>query len=87
MPSTWQRHPRYFVSIALIIAATIYFLIPSQAPIQSISFGALVRDTGLPARLERAEQVYQKVVSDRKDMIRKYGPTPRHIHMYVRLPS
>lgn len=68
--------------MALIIMATIYLLIPSQSPIQSNSFAALVRDTGLPARLERAEQVYQKVISDRKDMIRKYGPTPRHIHMF-----
>lgn len=79
----WQRHPRYFLFMALIVMATIYFLIPSQSPIQSNSFAALVRDTGLPARLERAEQVYQKVISDRKDMIRKYGPTPRHIHMCV----
>jgi len=83
MPSSWQRHPRYFLFMALIVMATIYFLIPSQSPIQSSSFGALIRDTGLPARLERAEQVYQNVILDRKDMIRKYGPTPRHIHMCV----
>ncbi|KAL4078085.1 methyltransferase domain-containing protein [Scleroderma citrinum] len=82
MHSSWQRHPRYFLFMTLIIAATIYFLIPSQSPIRSNSFATLVRDTGLPARLERAEQVYQKVVSDRKDMIRKHGPTPRHIHMF-----
>ncbi|KAI6039099.1 methyltransferase domain-containing protein [Pisolithus marmoratus] len=82
MPSTWNRHPRYLLLIALVISATVYLLIPSQPSISSDSFASLVRDTSLPARLQRAERVYQKVISDRKDMIRKYGQTSRNIHMF-----
>ncbi|KAI5989787.1 methyltransferase domain-containing protein [Pisolithus orientalis] len=82
MPSSWNRHPRYLLLIALVISATVYLLIPSQPLVSSDSFASLIRDTSLPARLQRAERVYQNVVSDRKDMIRKYGPTSRHIHMF-----
>ncbi|KAI6115491.1 methyltransferase domain-containing protein [Pisolithus croceorrhizus] len=82
MPSSWNRHPRYLLLIALVISATVYLLLPSQSSTTSDSFASLVRDTRLPARLQRAERVYQKVISDRKDMIRKYGPTSRHIHMF-----
>lgn len=82
MPSSWQRHPRYFIFTALIILATIYFLVPSRSSIGWNLYAASIRDIRLPARLERAERVYQKVMSDRKEMIRRHGPTLRHIHMF-----
>jgi hypothetical protein len=83
MPSTWQRHPRYFIVVALIILATIYLANPYQHSVRPDSFAAYIRDNELPARLERAEGVYSKVIADRKEMIRKHGPTPRDILMYV----
>lgn len=84
MPAAWQRHPRYFILVALVISATIYLLNPGyQTPLRTDSYAAYIRDTELPARLERAERVYSKVVADRKEMIRKYGPTPRDIAMCV----
>ncbi|KIJ13012.1 hypothetical protein PAXINDRAFT_170900 [Paxillus involutus ATCC 200175] len=82
MPSTWQRHPRYFIVVALIILATIYLANPYQHSVRPDSFAAYIRDNELPARLERAEGVYSKVIADRKEMIRKHGPTPRDILMF-----
>ncbi|KAG1751869.1 hypothetical protein EDB19DRAFT_1674259, partial [Suillus lakei] len=42
-----------------------------------------IRDGTLPARLERAERVYQKVIASRKDLIQRYGTSSRDIVMYV----
>ncbi|KAF9219871.1 hypothetical protein BS17DRAFT_740073 [Gyrodon lividus] len=82
MPSAWQRHPRYFIFVALVILATIYILNPYQSPVRTDSYAAYIRDNELPARLARAEHVYSKMIAGRKEMIRKYGPTPRDILMF-----
>jgi hypothetical protein len=82
MPIVWQRHPRYFILVALVLTATIFLLNPYH-PHSTDSYAAYIRDSTLPARIERAERVYQKVIVDRKELIRKYGPTPRDIVMYV----
>ena len=67
----------------MVILTTIYLLNPYQSPLRSDSFEISMRDSELSARLERAERVYSKVVEDRREMIRKFGPTARDIFMYV----
>jgi hypothetical protein len=83
MPLVWQRHPRYFISVAMVILTTIYLLNPYQSPLRTDLYEISIRDSELPARLERAERVYSKVVGERKEMIQKFGPTARDILMYV----
>jgi hypothetical protein len=83
MPAVWQRHPRYFLLVALVLTATFLILNPYQPPPPTDSYAAYIRDSTLPARIERAERVYQKVIADRKELIQKYGPTSRDIVMYV----
>jgi len=83
MPAVWQRHPRYFVLVALVLTATFFLLNPYQSPSSADSYIAYIRDSTLPARIERAEKVYQKVIADRKDLIQKYGPSSRDIAMCV----
>ncbi|KAG9310826.1 hypothetical protein JVU11DRAFT_8679 [Chiua virens] len=82
MPSVWQRHPRYFISVAVVILTTIYLLNPYQSPLRSDLYEISTRDSGLSARLEHAEGVYSKILGDRKEMIRKFGPTARDIQMF-----
>ncbi|KIJ64219.1 hypothetical protein HYDPIDRAFT_112178 [Hydnomerulius pinastri MD-312] len=82
MPPAWQRHPRYFILVALVISATIYVLNPYQSPLRADSYAAYIRDNELPAKLQRADRVYSEVITSRKDMIRKFGPTPRDIVMF-----
>ncbi|KAG6377921.1 methyltransferase domain-containing protein [Boletus reticuloceps] len=81
MPLVWQRHPRYFISVAIVIITTIYLLNPYQS-LRTDLYEPSIRDSDLSARVERAEQVYSKMVSDRKEMIRKFGPTARDIQMF-----
>ncbi|KAF9241295.1 methyltransferase domain-containing protein [Melanogaster broomeanus] len=82
MPLVWHRHPRYFIFVALAMLTTIYMLNPYQSPLRTDSYAAYIRNNELPARLERAERVYSKTIADRKEMIRKFGPTPREILMF-----
>jgi len=82
MPSVWQRHPRYFIAVAMVILTTIYLLNPYQSPLRTDLYEISIRDSELPARLERAERVYSKGVGDRREMIQKFGPTARDILMF-----
>ncbi|OAX37470.1 hypothetical protein K503DRAFT_866852 [Rhizopogon vinicolor AM-OR11-026] len=82
MPAVWQRHPRYFLLVALVLTATFFLLGPYQSPPSTDSYAAYIRDSTLPARIERAEGVYQKTITDRKGLIQKYGPTSRDIAMF-----
>jgi len=83
MPAVWQRHPRYFFLVALVLSATFFLLSPYESPLSTDSYAAYIRDSTLSARLERAEAVYQKVIAGRKDLIQKFGQTSRDIVMYV----
>lgn len=87
MPLVWQRHPRYFISVAAVILTTIYLLNYYQSPVRPDLYDISIRDSGVSARLEQAERAYEKVVGDRKEMLRKFGPTPKDLSMYVELLS
>lgn len=67
----------------MVILTTIYLLNRYQSPRRADLYEISIRDSGLPARLEQAERVYSKVVGDRKEMIRKFGPTAKDISMCV----
>ncbi|KAG8215373.1 hypothetical protein J3R82DRAFT_8971 [Butyriboletus roseoflavus] len=67
----------------MVILTTIYLLNPYQTPLRTDLYEISIRDNELPARLERAERVYSKLVGDRREMIRRFGPTARDISMYA----
>lgn len=82
----WQRNPRYTLSVFVILAVTFYLLSPYQLSSQSLApqVSSLTHNVhDLPARMERAERIYNKVLHDRQGLIRKFGPTPRDVEMYV----
>lgn len=82
MPAVWQRHPRYFLIVALVLTTTFFLLSPYESPLSTDSYAAYIRDSTLPARLERAERVYQKVIAGRKNLIHRYGTSSRDIVMF-----
>ncbi|KAH7882564.1 methyltransferase domain-containing protein [Phlebopus sp. FC_14] len=82
MPSIWQRQPRYFIFVALLILASILAFNPYHSTLRTDSYTAYLRDHDLPARLQRSEHVYSRVIANRKEMIQKYGPTPKDILMF-----
>jgi hypothetical protein len=80
----WQRHPRYSLSVFLIIVATFYFLSQYESShYMPTSTSPVVahNDHDLPSRMERAERIYNKVLHDRQGLIRKFGPTPNEVAM------
>lgn len=83
----WQRHPRYMLSVFLIIIATICFLSSYQIsqPLLLPTFASTTQNNDLSACLERAEGIYGRVVQARQGLIRKFGPTPSEVAMCVRL--
>ncbi|OBZ74668.1 hypothetical protein A0H81_05056 [Grifola frondosa] len=74
LPSLCQRHPRYSLAIFLLFLCTFFLLHPDVArhPIPVV----IHSDPGLRGRLDRAEQKYQDMLGQRKDLIAKFGPTP-----------
>ena len=79
MAHLFHRHPRYVALLALAILATLFLLNPwSDVPLDPA-----LADNDLPARLDRAERIYQDVLGRRKGLIRKFGPQPKDIDMSV----
>ena len=77
-----RLHPRYALSVLLILAATFYFLNPYETHLfLTAPPSASYNDHDLPARMERAERIYGKVLHDRQGLIRKFGPTPSDVVM------
>lgn len=74
-----SRHPRYFLTIVLLMVTTIYVLslsYPTLPPV-IVSWGA----SDLADRVEKAERIYDKVLHDRQGLIQKFGPTPNDVLM------
>jgi hypothetical protein len=84
MPGVFcQRHPRYVFFVALIILTTVYLLNSNQVPpaLVTLRGPANVYDTTLPARVVRAENIYDRVLRGRQSLIKRFGPTPHDIAM------
>jgi hypothetical protein len=80
--AVWQRHPRYSLFIAVVLAATFYLLGHQSQTVPLASTGATLRGLtahDLPSRLARSARIYNKLLVDRKKLIKKFGPTPKDI--------
>lgn len=80
-----SRHPRYFLTVVLLIVTTIYVLSPYhqseptvETPVPAYSSWG---DSDLADRMERADRIYNKVLHDRQGLIHKFGPTPNDVLM------
>ncbi|EKM48925.1 uncharacterized protein PHACADRAFT_265979 [Phanerochaete carnosa HHB-10118-sp] len=78
-----QRHPKYVVLFLVLAVGSFLYL---SAPYPTHDYTANVigfpGDPSLPARVERAEKSYKKVVAQRQDMIKKHGPSPSQVMMF-----
>ncbi|KAL0952968.1 hypothetical protein HGRIS_007179 [Hohenbuehelia grisea] len=78
MPGVWNRHPRFALFIFVVICGTLFVLnSPFSDPIPLV-----LSDPGLAGRLQRSNHIYDKVLRDRKELIKKFGPTPEDIDMF-----
>ncbi|XP_006455670.1 hypothetical protein AGABI2DRAFT_227143 [Agaricus bisporus var. bisporus H97] len=81
MPGIWNRHPRYSLLVFVVLAATLYFLVPVHYE-HSVAPHFTLKDNDLPSRMARASRIYDKVLEDRKKLIKTFGPTPKDISMF-----
>jgi hypothetical protein len=76
MAPFWQRNPRYIVFILIAVATTLYLITPFQDPPPKQAF---LEDRDLPNRIARSDRIYNKLLLDRKELIKKFGPTPNDV--------
>jgi hypothetical protein len=86
MPSVYQRSSRLTAAIAVLLFVT-FLLVGPHYP--SLSSWGLSRpsfpltDFELPSRLNRSQHLYKNVLDDRRELVKKFGPTPDEIVMHV----
>ena len=83
MPSVWARHPRFSLLVLVALCITTLVLL-GQSNFQEGSSGythyaTTLKDDSLASRLERADDIYIKVLKDRKGLIQKFGPSANDV--------
>jgi hypothetical protein len=82
MHSILQRHPRYVLFSGFLLLSTFLLLASQRAAPPTQFYGVeSVYEEPLESRLNLAERIYQKTIKARKDLIRKFGPTPEKISL------
>ncbi|KAJ7935562.1 methyltransferase domain-containing protein [Mycena leptocephala] len=86
MAAFWSRNPRYVVFILVAIATTLYLMGPFQdspvGPPPPVTRITQLEDHDLPNRLARSDRIYNKLLLDRKELIKKFGPTPNDVALF-----
>jgi len=78
MAGLWQRHPRYTMLVVVALITTFYLLVPASPPREF-----KLRDNSLESRLEHSKASYSKILKDRTELIKKFGPQPKDIELLV----
>ncbi|KAJ7366777.1 methyltransferase domain-containing protein [Mycena albidolilacea] len=86
MPA-WSRNPRYIVLILVAVVTTLYLLGPfgepdARPPPPPPRVASSIQDDDLPNRLARSDKIYEKLLLDRKELIKKFGPTPNDVALF-----
>ena len=80
MATVWLRHPRYSLLILFTLITTFYLLfVPHEHPTQTFH----VQDNSLGTRVQRSHAIYDKLLVQRERLLKKWGPNPKDIHLYV----
>ncbi|KIJ98366.1 hypothetical protein K443DRAFT_104106 [Laccaria amethystina LaAM-08-1] len=82
MPGVCQRHPRYAVLVGFVLVATFYFLIPYAPEHRPDVHFMSMSDNDLSSRVERSTRIYDKLLTNRQGLIKKFGPTPQDIAVF-----
>jgi hypothetical protein len=82
MATVWLRHPRYSLLIFVTLITTFYLLFIPHEQIHSFH----VQDNSLDTRVQRSHAIYDKILTQRQDLLKKFGPSLKDIALYV-VPS
>jgi len=78
--SLFVRHTRFTLLTVLIILAVLFLLLFSEP---SATRSWRLSDAGLSAKLERSHKIYENLLKDRQELIKKFGPHPKDIVKWV----
>ena len=77
MATVWLRHPRYSFLILVTLLTTFYLLfVHHDRPTPAVQ-------DSLEARVQRSHTMYNKFLVQRQGLIKKWGPDPNTIALYV----
>lgn len=82
MANMWARHPVYTAALFLTLLTTFYLLFAPGAP-EPAAVIFPMRDNTLATRLKQAHYLYDKQLTQRAELIHKFGPDPKNISLYV----
>lgn len=71
----YARHPRFTVTLLILIFISLVMFAGDSAPLSSMAFRKS-RDAVLAEALALDEMYYQEMVQRRQQLIKKWGPTP-----------
>ncbi|KAI0049038.1 hypothetical protein FA95DRAFT_1489947 [Auriscalpium vulgare] len=85
-----RRHPRYAILLGVLFFITLILLLPTSPLISAPAVHPnLVHHPrppadlhALPARVQKAERIYQRMLRLRRRLITKYGPKPEDIVLF-----
>lgn len=72
----YARHPRFTLALLVLILISL-FMFASDSPLRSVAFNSRRGVLGDDLALE--EMYYKKVLQQRQELIKKWGPTPEKI--------
>lgn len=80
-----SRNPRYAVLIVVAVLTTVYLLSGSnlQAAYPSGRYGRPIKNADLDTRIQQSSEIYDRLLENRKGLIKKFGPEPKDIALSV----
>ena len=78
MATVWICHP---LLIVVTLITTFCLLFAPHHELIYIPFS--VHDDSLKSRVQRSHAIYDKFLVQRKGLLKKWGPEPKDIHLYV----
>lgn len=89
MPSLYSRHPRYILLAAFLLLSTFLLLASQRVPpgagryYDELSVGYGDDEDTLKSRLASSETIYQRMLTARAGLVKKFGPSPEQVAMCV----
>ncbi|OBZ73450.1 hypothetical protein A0H81_06660 [Grifola frondosa] len=85
MGSVIQRHPRSFIVLAILAAGTLFLLLDHRPYYYHGRFPDMPHDPTLAGRVEHSEEIYQNMLMNRQEFIKKMGPKPEDLALFPQM--
>ncbi|KAF5339969.1 hypothetical protein D9611_012433 [Ephemerocybe angulata] len=80
--AVWNRHPKYAILVVVAILTTVYLLVPYSGPVNTARYDIVTRGADLVSRIQQSHDIYDRLLKNRKGLIKKFGPNPADIALF-----